>query len=499
MSVFLRLPPLPLRASSGVRPIAHVLGLLMSLFSLLFSLPMVFWLLEDDPSGPAFLKSGLVILGIGLLALLFSRGERRELTAREGFLLVSLSWLVLATVSALPFWLFFPELGFTAAFFEAVSGITTTGATVLTGLDTMSRGILFWRGLLQWVGGMGILVLALAVLPLLGVGGMQIFKAETPGVMKDSKLTPRIASTAKLLWGFYCLLTLACFAAYWLAGMDWFDALVHAGTTVSLGGLANYDSSFAAFNSAAIEAVAIGFMLLCMLNFAVGLVALRSVSLSPYRHCPEARYSLGVVLLGVTLVWLILILGPLESEPLLALRQAAFNVVSIASTTGFSTVDYSLWPIAAPYLMLLLAVVASSSGSTGGGIKMIRLVLMVKQTRREMLRMIHPRAVDPVRLGESAVPHQVTFAMVAYLFLFGATVIVVSLLLMASGMSEVEAVPAVIAMITNMGPGMYSVGPAGNYAAQTDFQLALLSMTMLLGRLELLTLFVLAHPGFWRD
>lgn len=497
MSVFRHLPPL--RASAGIRPIAHVLGLLMSLYSLLFWVPMIFWLLDGDSSGPVFLESGLLILGIGLIALLFSRGERRELTPREGFLLVSLSWLVLATISALPFYLYFPNLTWSAALFEAVSGITTTGATVFTGLDTMSRGILFWRGLLQWVGGMGILVLALAVLPLLGVGGMQIFKAETPGVMKDSKLTPRIASTAKLLWGFYCFITLACFAAYWLAGMGWFDAMVHAFTTVSLGGLANYDSSFGYFNSPLIEAVAIGFMLFCMLNFAVGLVAIRSLSLQPYRHCPEARYGLAVVAMGVLFVWLVLVMGPMEENWLLALRQAAFNVVSIASTTGYSTVDYSLWPVVAPYLMLLLSAIASSSGSTGGGIKMIRLVLMVKQTRRELLRMIHPRAVDPVRLGSTSIPHQVTFAMVAYLFLFGATVIIMSLLLMASGMSEVEAVPAVIAMVTNMGPGMYSVGPAGNYAAQTDFQLVLLALGMFLGRLELLTLFVLAHPGFWRD
>lgn len=487
-----------MNANSSFRVVANILSLLVTLFALTFILPIGFAYFGDDPALPAFLKAFFVTLIIGLIGLSLTRSASRDLKPRDGFLVAAMVWIVLAFFAGLPLWLFMTELRFSQAFFEGISALTTTGATVISGLDDLPRSILIWRSFLQWLGGMGIIILAVAILPLLGVGGMQLFKAEISGPSKDTKLTPRITETAKGLWGIYLLFSLLCFFAYWIAGMSWFDALVHMGSTVSIGGMSSHDASLGYFNSPIIEAVAIVFMALSGINFAIHFSAMRRMSTIPYRNCPEATFYMFVLVAAVILVTLILWARGIYPQITEAFRVAAFNVVSIVTTTGFATEDYAQWPHFIPWLMIFLCAFATSSGSTGGGIKMIRLVIMVKLAYREFFRIIHPKIVKPVQLGSSAVASSVVFAVLAYMLAYGATVMITTFMLMISGMSDITAISAALACVNNLGPGLNEVGPAGNYGMLTNFQLWVLSMAMLLGRLELLTVMVIFIPAFWR-
>ncbi len=478
----------------------RVFGVVVTLFSLVMLLPVGFGLFEDQPAALlAFQESILVTFVIGVTITGFTWWHRRELYSRDGFLLVALVWAALPAFAALPFIRYFPEITFSQAYFEAVSGLTTSGGTVLVGLDQMPRSILIWRAFLQWLGGMGILILALAILPLLGVGGMQIYRAEMPGPIKDAKLTPRIAETAKLLYGVYLFFSIVCFFAYWAAGMSWFDALVHMGTTMALGGLSSHDASLGYFNSPLIEAIAVVFMLIAGVNFTLHAVALRDLSIRPYLTCIQTRAFWMVTLGGGLLVAGYLFATGVYSNWSEALRYGVFNTVAVATTTGYSTQDYGLWPPFAAWFMIFLSAFATSSGSTGSGIKMIRLLLLIKQGQRELMRIIHPRLINPVQMGESIVSNQVIFAVLAYMLFYGGTVMVMSFLLLMTGMDPITAVSAVLASINNLGPGLGEVGPASNYLGFNDFQLMVCSVTMLLGRLELLTLLVVLIPAFWRD
>jgi trk system potassium uptake protein TrkH len=481
-----------------VLPITNVLGLMLMLFSLAFILPVgtSFW--YQDGTAWEFLEAMIITLGGGYLMWLFTRRFKRELKARDGFLLVTLVWTVMAAFATIPLMGELRGLSFTDAYFETMSGLTTTGATTLTGLDTMPQAINMWRHELHWIGGMGIIVLAVAVLPLLGIGGRQLYKAETPGPMKDSQLTPRITETAKNLWLVYVGITVACILALKWAGMNWFDAICHAFSTLSLGGFSTHDASIGYYNSPLIEFVLIVFMLLAGMNFATHFLALRGRSFRSYLEDAEAKaYVLLMAVscfgIGFYLWWM-----GTYANFWTALRHASFSVVSLASTTGFVTVDYSLWPIFAPLWMLFLSCVSVSSGSTGGGIKMIRTLLVFKQGWREMLLLIHPRAVVPVKVGDHAIANKVVFAVQGFIFLYFYSVVALTFLLLLSGMDFVSAFTAVIACINNAGPGLNQVGPATNYQSLTDFQIWVLSFTMLLGRLELFTLLVLFTPAFWR-
>jgi len=369
---------------------------------------------------------------------------------------------------------------------------------VMSGLDTLPPSLNLWRHLLNWLGGMGIIVLAVAILPLLGVGGRQLLKAELPGPIKDSKLTPRIADTAKLLWAMYAALTALCVLALKWAGMSWFDAVCHAFAALSLGGFSTHDASVGYFNSPLIEAVLIVFMLLAALNFVTHFLAFRQRSLLPYRHDPEVRGVLGLVIascLGISLyVWQ----AGVYPEYLTALRHVSFNLVSIATDCGFASTDFNSWPMFAPMWMLLLSCVTASSGSTGGGLKMIRAVLMFRQGVRELEHQLHPAARLPVKIGGHGVPNQIVFAIQAFVMMYIATIVTMTLVLLASGLDFVSAFSAVIACINNAGPGLNEVGPGTNYAGLNDFQTWVLAFTMLLGRLELFTVFVLFTRAFWR-
>ncbi len=417
---------------------------------------------------------------------------------RDGFLLVALGWAGLPALAALPLMFFLPGLSFTDAYFECVSGLTTTGATVLTRLDQLPPSINLWRCQLQWMGGMGIIVLAVAILPLLGVGGSQVFRAETPGPMKDVKLTPRITETAKGLWTVYAGITVVCVICYRAAGMSWIDALMHGFSTMSLGGYSSHDASFAFWDSPAIELVAIVFMLIAGMNFATHFIALRSGSPLAYRRDPEIRPYLAVLAVSVLGIALFLWLHGAYPDFTSAIRFAAFNVISIATTTGYANTDYNLWPIFASMWMLILCSFVSCSGSTGAGIKMIRALLMAKQGLREMVRIVHPRAIVPVQLGGQVVENNIIFAVLAFMLVYGSSVILMTMVLSATGVEIVTAFSAVIACINNMGPGLNELGPAGNYSGLTDFQTWVLSFAMLLGRLELMTLLVVLTPAFWR-
>lgn len=478
-------------------PVLRVFGVLVTGFSLTLLVPLLFSWLWQDGAASAYDEAFLATFGSGAALWWLLRHEKNELKVRDGFLLVVMVWTLLPAYACLPF-VFHLGLSFTDAYFEAVSGLTTTGATVLDHLDALPRSINLWRGLLVWLGGMGLIVLAVAVLPLLGIGGRQLFKAETPGPMKDTQLTPRMTHTAKGLWAVYAGITLACILAYRWAGMDWFDAVMHAFTTMGLGGFSSHDTSFGYWNSPAIEAVAIVFMLLAGINFATHFLVVHQRSLQPYRRDPELPWYLLVVLGSVLGIALYLYLRGVYGDFSTALRHAAFNVVSIATTTGYANTDYALWPAFAPLWMLFLSSFATSAGSTGGGIKMMRAIILFKQVYRELMRAMHPRAVWLVRIGGAPVEAKILFAVLAFGFVYMDAVTVLTLLLSFSGLDSVTAFSAVVASINNTGPGLGEVGPATTYASLNDFQTWVCTFAMLLGRLEIFTLLVVLTPAFWK-
>jgi trk system potassium uptake protein TrkH len=479
-------------------PLLHVLGGVILLFGLTMLLPVGVSWLADEAVHAHFFSSMLVTCGTGFLLWLVTRPFRRELRTRDGFLLVTLVWAVLPAFAMVPMLSSLP-ISVTDAYFEATSGLTATGATVLTGLDTLPISINIWRGELQWFGGMGVIVLAVAILPMLGVGGRQLYKAEIPGPMKDSKLTPRIAQTAKGLWLVYTGLTLLCFLAYWAAGMTWPDALMHAFTTLGLAGFSSHDASFGYFNSPVLEAIAVAFMLIAGINFATHFRFIRERTWGIYRRDGEAGAFVGTVLIcGVAIGFYLWTTG-IYADLFTALRYAVFNTVSVATTTGYASTDYALWPVFLGFIMLLLGTFATSSGSTGGGIKMIRARLLIQQLYRELQRLLHPRAQIPVRYMGVPVANQIVFAVLAFFFVFVFTAIIFTLVLMATGLDTTTAFSAVIATLSNIGPGLGQVGPATTFAVLNDVQTWVCALAMIMGRLEMFTFLVVLTPAFWRN
>jgi trk system potassium uptake protein TrkH len=477
---------------------APILGLIAMVMSLSHLVPICISLIFGDGALWAFVASMLLNFASGLVVWLATRRFSRDIMARDAILLVVLAWSGGALFATIPLLLIVPGLSFTDAYFETMSGLTTTGSTILSNLDQLPHSINIWRGLLQWLGGMGVIVLVVAVLPMLGVGGRQIFKAETPGPMKDAKLTPRIAETAKGLWLVYFGLSALCFAAYKLAGMSWIDALMHVFTTMSTGGFSTHDASFGYFDSPLLEAIAIVFILLAAINFGSHFIALRNRSMLPYRHDPEVGWLLMVVAGScVGLGYYLWVMG-VYPDYLTALRHASFNVVSVATSTGYATQDFNLWPIFAPMWMMFLVSFASCSGSTGGGIKMIRAVILYKQVYREFVRLLHPTASVPTKIAGQPVENRVVFAILAFLFIYVVCIVSLTLALTADGLDIVTAFSAVIACLNNLGPGLNQVGPATTFEVLNDFQIWVLAAAMLIGRLELFTVLILFTPIFWR-
>ena len=478
-------------------PVVRVLSLVIFMFGLTMLVPLLLSWFMHDGAESAFDEACLLTVGTGFGLWWVTRREVRDLTIRDGFLMVALVWTVLPVYAALPLVLQL-DASFTDAYFEAVSGLTTTGATVFVGLDDLPVSINFWRTQLVWLGGMGLIVLAVAILPLLGIGGRQMFKAETPGPMKDSKMTPRMAETAKGLWFVYVLISIACTLGYYWAGMTWLDAIMHMFATMGLGGFSSHDASFGFFDSPAIEAVSIPFMLIAGCNFATHFLVVSQRSFRPYAADPEAGWFLLVTIGSVIGIAVFLDVHEVYPTFVDALRYSAFNVVSIATTTGFANTDYALWPFFAPLWMLFLCSFATSAGSTGGGIKMIRAIVLYKQVYRELARAMHPNAVHPIKIGNSVVPPNILFAVLAFGFIYMVCIVSMTLLLSFTGLEIITALSAVIASINNTGPGLGEVGPANNFAGLTDFQTWVCTIAMLLGRLEIFTLLVVLTPAFWR-
>src|ERR1700728_36770 len=453
-------------------------------FAVTMLLPLVMAIWQFDTALWSFVISALATFVLGGLLWLATRRFKRELKTRDGLMLVALTWVALPAVAGMPLWHYLP-INFTQAYFEAASGLTTTGGTVLSGIEFLPRSINLWRHLLSWLGGMGIIVLAVAILPMLGVGGMQIYRAEMPGPMKDSKLTPRIGQTAKLLWAVYAGLTLACIVC-------------HGFSALSLGGFSTYDASIGHFNSLPIEMVLTIFEVLAALNFATHFLAWSQRGVMAYFRDAEAKAILGVLVASCIGISLFLYFKGTYPDYPTSLRHTTFNLVSIAVDSGLHTQDYSHWPIFAPMWMMFLSCIVASSGSTGGGIKMIRTLVLAKQAHRELNQLVHPNMVRPLKVGGTVIANRVVFAVLAFVFLYFMSIVTLIFLQLASGLDFMTSFSAIIACINNAGPGLGLVGPGSNYGVLTDFQTWVCSAAMLLGRLEVFTILVLFTPTLWR-
>lgn len=482
---------------SRFAPVYRALGMILMLFGLTLLAPFGLSFAMDDGATRMFFLMFLLVLSCGCLLWYHYRHGRRELNVRDGVLLVVLVWVVLPAFSALPFMI---HLGMTHtdAYFEATSGLTATGATIISGIDQLPHSINLWRHLLHWFGGMGLIVLAVAILPMLGIGGRQMLAAEVPGPMKESRLTPRVTETAKGLWLIYIAITILCILAYAWGGMSWFDAVCHAFSTVALGGFSTHDASFGYFNSPRLEWIAVGFMVFSGINYATHFLFIRSRSPMHYVRDPEAGWFIGVLLVSILILANYLWKDGVFSSMNDAMRHTIFHVVSVATTSGFSTMDYGQWPMFVGLWLLFLGSFATSAGSTGGGIKMMRALLLYKQVYRELIRAMHPSAVYHVRLGGATAPMTVLFAVLAFAFVYMACIVILTLTLSFTGLDIVTAFSAVVACINNTGPGLGLVGPATNYAVLEDFQTWVCIFAMLLGRLEIFTLLVVLTPAFWR-
>lgn len=478
--------------------IQRIIGILLMIFSVTTLPPMVVSLIYDDGTLMPFVITFLSTLVAGLVIWFPVRNHRKDLRLRDGFVIVVTFWTVLGLTGALPFMLSDePHLSPTDAIFESMSGLTTTGATVISeSIDTLPKSILYYRQQLQWLGGMGIIVLAVAILPLLGIGGMQLYRAETPGPMKDSKLTPRITETAKALWYIYLALTIFCALAYWAAGMSGFDAIAHSFSTVAIGGFSTHDASMAYFNSPLIEMVAVFFMLLAGMNFALHFLAWRSFSINPYRYDTEVKVYLGILATVSAITVSYLYYSGTFDNFGDALHHGIFQTVSIGTTTGFTTTAFYAWPGFLPVLLLLISFIGGCAGSTGGGMKVIRMVLLFKQGSREVSRLVHPSAQIPIKIGGKVLPERVIEAVWGFFSLYVACFVVFMLIILATGEDQVTAFSAVAACMNNLGPGLGAVG--AHFDNLTDTAKWVLSLAMLMGRLEVFTLLVLLSPAFWR-
>jgi trk system potassium uptake protein TrkH len=476
--------------------ILRILGILLMIFSISMLPPLGISFLYDDGAELAFIAGFLITLMTGFFIWIPVYRVRQDLRTRDGFLITVLFWAVLGLFGSFPFMLTdVPHLSFVDAVFESLSGLTTTGATVITGIDDLPKSILFYRQQLQWLGGMGIIVLAVAILPMLGIGGMQLYRAETPGPVKDSKLTPRITETAKALWYIYLSLTIACAAGYWLAGMDLFDAISHSFSTVAIGGFSTHDASIGYFDSIAIELICIFFMTISAVNFGLHFFAWRQRSLLHYIKDPEFKFYLST-LAGIILIALTALIVTETYAPVESLRKATFMVVSIATTTGFATADFAHWPVMLPFLLFVAAFAGGCAGSTGGGMKVIRVLLILKQGYREIQRLVHPNAIIPVKLGKKPISDKVLEAVWGFFSVYMIVFVVMLIVLLATGLDQVTAWSAVGATLNNLGPGLGEV--SAHYGDLNEPAKWVLCFAMLLGRLEVFTLLVLFTPIFWK-
>lgn len=475
--------------------IQRILGILFMMHSVTMLPPILVAFAYGEGQWADFLVTFGVLFICGIAVWWPVRTERQELRTRDGFVIVVMFWTVLGMVGAIPF-IFDPHLPFTEAVFESVSGFTTTGATVITGLDILPKSILYYRQQLTFIGGIGIVVLAVAIFPMLGVGGMSLYRAETPGPMKDTKLTPRIVGTARAFSYTYIGLCGACALAFWAAGMSLFDAVGHSFAVLATAGFSTHDASFAYFNSPLIEAIADFFMVMGALNFSVHFLAWRGLHLRYYWEDRELRVFLAVMMALIVLYTGVLMWYSYYPDFWQALRYAAFNVISTLTTTGFVTDNFSLWPVFLPVLLMLIAFIGGCAGSTAGGLKMMRVMLLYKQGVREIWRLAHPHGVFPIKVGGKSLPNNVVDAIWGFSSFYMISALILILAMMATGLSAVTAFSAVAACINNMGAALNEIG--STFEPVSTFGKWVLIFAMLLGRLEVFALLVLFTPVFWR-
>ena len=473
-----------------------IIGVLLILFSTAMLPPLFLSLITQDGIESAFAMGLAATLFAGVALWLPTRNLSRDLNIRDGFMVTALFWVVLGLFGAIPLWLV-SDLGLTpiAAIFESISGLTTTGATVITGLDDLPQSLLFYRQLLQWLGGIGIIVLAVAVLPMLGIGGMQLYRAESAGPSKDRKLTPRITSTAKALFGIYLLLTVACAASYFAAGMSTFDAICHAFSTVAIGGFSTHDASLGHYEQNRVLLVSSVFMLLSAINFGLHFIALQRRNVRVYAQDSETAFFITVIASATVVVCCLLLttetLG-LEDSVI----HGLFQTISIATTTGFTTQDFSVWPLFLPILLLILSFMGGCVGSTGGGMKAMRILLIFRQGVRELRQLLHPNAVIPLKLDARRVQTEVISAVWSFFAVYMFCFVLIWLALLATNLDFISAFSAVVATMNNLGPGLGEV--SDHYGVVSEAGKLVLCLAMLMGRLEVFTLLVLLTPAFWR-
>ncbi|MFU8831242.1 MAG: TrkH family potassium uptake protein [Wenzhouxiangella sp.] len=481
--------------ASAYAPVQRIVGVLLVFLSLGFVPPLIFAVVNGDGAAMAFLISLLVVVGIGLLMFIPVRNATRDLRISDGFLVVVACWGAVCLAGAIPFVLAL-DASFADAVFESTSGITTTGATVFSGLDDMPISILWYRQQLQWMGGLGIIVLAVAILPMLRVGGMQVYKAEATGPVKESRLTPRIAETAKALWLIYIGLTLVCAAAYWAAGMSLFDAVTHSFSTIATAGFSTHDASIGHFDSALIEWLVIFFVFLASINFALHFLALRRATAQVYLRDPELNLFVMLLVVVSILATILLWRQQVYDNVWDSLRYATFHAVSYTTTTGFATAEVYLWPGTLPLLLLLVSALGGCAGATTGGFKIIRVYLLTKQGFRELQRLVHPRAVFPLKLGGRTLNQEVANAVWGYVSLYIVCVVVLTLIVAGIEEDLVTAVSVVFSAMNNLGPALGDAG--ANWGPLANSTKWLMSFAMLLGRLEIFTILVLLTPAYWK-
>ncbi|MVX55804.1 TrkH family potassium uptake protein [Parasutterella muris] len=479
-------------------PVLNVLGPILVGFSLSMLIPLALSLWKNDGAEAGFEIAFCITFFTGLFLWLSTRRFKRELIPRDGFLLVTMAWVLLALAATIPLYVNIENISFIHAFFEATSGITTTCATILSGLDRLPISVNFWRCFLAWMGGIGILVTAVAVLPLLGVGGAQIFRAESTGPLKEGRLTPRIADTAKAFYNIYFAISVVCAVCYHFAGMDWDDAIMHTFTTVSLGGYSSHDASFAYWSSRTVDWVCVIFLIIGGINFSMHFTAWRKLSFRTYlKDAETCGWILTIVLLSAFISFL-LVYDKTYATVSDAIYYGVTNTVFVISTGGFANTNYGEWSLVAQLLILLASCFATCAGSTGGGIKMIRAIALVKQGNLEFKRILHPKMVRPLKIGSQTIDKQVVFLVLAFLMLYTIIALFSTITFMLSGLDGLTAFSAALACLNNLGPALGSLGPAYNFASLNDFQIAFCCFLMVIGRLELFTVLVLFTRGFWR-
>ena len=475
----------------------RILGTLLMIFSFAQFIPgFLAYFLEETDFIYNFITTGFVTFLIGSFLFFLASEKNGELRTKDGFIITIFFWTVLGFFGSIPFYLANLEgVGYIDSLFESISGLTTTGATVFVGLDEMPKSLLFYRQLLQWLGGMGIIVLAVAVLPLLGVGGMQLYKAETPGPLKDSKLTPRITETAKALWFVYLSMTVSCAILYKYFGMNWFDAICHAFSTISIGGFSTHDDSFAFFESSGLRWTAIVFMVVSGVNFALHYLAWSKKRLLHYFYDSEVKLYLSLLLSTALITFLTLYASDNIYDEMIV--DSVFQAVSIGTTTGFLTSNYSSWPLFVPIMLLIAAFIGACAGSTGGGIKVIRALILLRQGSSEITKLIHPNAVVTIKFGKKTLDPKVSESVWGFFAVYVATFLLILMFLLSQNNDFLTSFSAVGATLNNLGPGLGSVSE--NYKDMTDISKLVLCISMLLGRLEIFTLLLVFTPAFWRN